>query len=282
MAIYLACWAMHPDGPHGFDDLVNELHPAELELFVERLDDREAMERRPADAQAGQAELLAIVAEEEERLEEVLELHLERDEAVDAALLVRRQRGGRAAASVRGDVRPGAAAGAGGAEAAAPRRRGGCDRDRGARDQGRRRAGRSEEDAGDRAAVLARLLSSMAGDRERDERSQRPRVWPGCADPAPCEMEVLPDATNEANTPAGSDRTAGRRAGRDGREAVTNEANGASGTTDDGRESVTNEANGPSRATDNGQPTTDNRCSRPCSRCSSSPESPRPSGPRWT
>ena len=27
MMIYLACWAMDPDGPHGFDDLVNELQP---------------------------------------------------------------------------------------------------------------------------------------------------------------------------------------------------------------------------------------------------------------
>ncbi len=81
MMIYLACWAMDPKGPHGFADLVNELQPAELKLFVERLDDREAMERRPSDRPSGKAELLKIVAEEEERLEEVLELHLERDEA---------------------------------------------------------------------------------------------------------------------------------------------------------------------------------------------------------
>ena len=82
MMIYLACWAMDPGGPHGFQDLVNELHPAELKLWIDRLDDREAMDRRPADRPSGQAELLKIVAEEEERLEEVLELHLERDEAV--------------------------------------------------------------------------------------------------------------------------------------------------------------------------------------------------------
>ncbi len=81
MMIYLACWAMDLNGPHGFQDLVNELQPAELKLFVERLDDREAMERRPSDRPSGKAELLKIVAEEEERLEEVLELHLERDEA---------------------------------------------------------------------------------------------------------------------------------------------------------------------------------------------------------
>ena len=82
MMIYLACWAMDLDGPHGFQDLVNELHPAELKLWIARLDDREAMDRRPADRASGQAELLKIIAEEEERLEEVLELHLERDEAV--------------------------------------------------------------------------------------------------------------------------------------------------------------------------------------------------------
>ena len=82
MMIYLACWAMDPGGPHGFQDLVNELHPAELKLWIARLDDREAMDRRPADRPSGKAELLKIVAEEEERLEEVLELHLERDEAV--------------------------------------------------------------------------------------------------------------------------------------------------------------------------------------------------------
>ena len=81
MMIYLACWAMDLDGPHGFQDLVNELHPAELKLWIARLDDREAMDRRPADRPSGKAELLKIVAEEEERLEEVLELHLERDEA---------------------------------------------------------------------------------------------------------------------------------------------------------------------------------------------------------
>ena len=81
MMIYLACWAMDLDGPHGFQDLVNELHPAELKLWIARLDDREAMDRRPTDRPSGQAELLKIVADEEERLEEVLELHLERDEA---------------------------------------------------------------------------------------------------------------------------------------------------------------------------------------------------------
>ena len=81
MMIYLACWAMDLNGPHGFDDLVNELQPAELKLWIDRLDDREAMDRRPADRASGKAELLKIVAAEEERLEEVLELHLERDEA---------------------------------------------------------------------------------------------------------------------------------------------------------------------------------------------------------
>ena len=61
--IYLACWAMAPAGPHGFTDLVNELQPAELVLCVERLDEREGLARRPADPQAGQAELLKIIAD---------------------------------------------------------------------------------------------------------------------------------------------------------------------------------------------------------------------------
>ena len=81
MMIYLACWAMDPTGPHGFADLVNELQPAELKLWIDRLDDRRAMSRRPASPEAGEEEVLKIIAAEEERLEEVLELHLERDEA---------------------------------------------------------------------------------------------------------------------------------------------------------------------------------------------------------
>ena len=81
MMIYLACWSMDPDGPHGFADLVNELQPAELKLWIDRLNDRRAMSRRPASPEAGEEEVLKIVAAEEERLEEVLELHLERDEA---------------------------------------------------------------------------------------------------------------------------------------------------------------------------------------------------------
>ncbi len=80
MMIYLACWAMDLNGPHGFADLVNELQPAELKLWIDRLDDRRAMSRRPASPEAGEEEVLKIIAAEEERLEEVLELHLERDE----------------------------------------------------------------------------------------------------------------------------------------------------------------------------------------------------------
>ena len=131
MMIYLACWAMAPDGPHGFADLVNELHPAELKLFIERLDDRQAKARQPASPEAGRGG----GADDHRRGGGAAgggagaAPGAGRDGRPGA--LVRRQRGGRAAASVRGDVRPGPAAGAGGAQAAAPRRRGGCDRDRG-------------------------------------------------------------------------------------------------------------------------------------------------------
>ena len=36
MSIYLACWAMDPDGPHSFQDAMNELDDAEQKRFIER------------------------------------------------------------------------------------------------------------------------------------------------------------------------------------------------------------------------------------------------------
>ena len=120
MTIYLSCWAMAPDGPHGFADLVNELHPAELELFVARLDDREAKGRQPADPEAGRAQLLALIAE--------------RGGAAgggagaapgagrgsrSGAAVIRRQRVGRAAAAVSARVQPDAVADPRGAGASA-------------------------------------------------------------------------------------------------------------------------------------------------------------------
>ena len=123
-----------------------------------------------------------------------------------------------------------------------------------------RRAARGQDDAGDRAALAGPDPLLDGRQRERDERSQRPRVW-----------RVRRPRPVRDGSPAGRDERSQRprRVRRirpvtepeprdHGREAVTNEANGPSGTTDDGRESVTNEANGASGTTDNGQRTTDN------------------------
>ena len=189
MTIYLSCWAMAPDGPHGFADLVNELQPAELKLFVSRLDDRQAKGRRPASPEAGQAELLAVIAEEEERLEEVLEQHLERDETVDPALLFDGSEEGerlrryeatcdrgllRVLAALRQRRRDGEA----GATATA-----------GTRDNGKAASRPRQDDAGDRAALLARILSSISGNGTATNEANGHECG-GCADPAPCEMEV--------------------------------------------------------------------------------------------
>ena len=176
MTIYLSCWAMAPDGPHGFADLVNELHPAELELFVARLDDREAKGRQPADPEAGRAELLALIAGEEERLEEVLEQHLERDEAVNPALLFDGSEEGerlrryeatcdrgliRVLAALRQRRRDGEAGASSTAAAGTPKNGRAASRPR----LGRRRGTRG-------AAGPDPLLGGRQ--RDRDERSQRP------------------------------------------------------------------------------------------------------------
>ena len=82
MTIYLACWAMDPDGPHPFHDVLNELSDAEQKRFIERLDDRGAIVVKPADPEAGEAALLAIVAAAVTRLEGLLAAH-ERRHAAD-------------------------------------------------------------------------------------------------------------------------------------------------------------------------------------------------------
>jgi hypothetical protein len=89
MAIYLACGAMDPAGPEApseFQDVANELHFGERERFVERLNARRAAAGRPAGPEAGEAVLLAIVSEEEVRLEELLAQHLEREVSSDSVL----------------------------------------------------------------------------------------------------------------------------------------------------------------------------------------------------
>ena len=200
MMIYLACWAMDLNGPHGFQDLVNELQPAELKLFVERLDDREAMERRPADRASGKAELLAIVAEEEERLEAVLERHLERDETPDPALLFDGSEEGERlrryeATCDRGLIRVLAALRQRRRDAEA-----GATATAEARDNGKAASRPRLDDAEDRAAVLARILSSMAGNGSAtNEANGRGRG--GCADAARSEIEVPPGARTKPTDP---------------------------------------------------------------------------------
>src|SRR6185312_11188836 len=85
MAIYLACWAMEPGRPYAFEDLIPELTAEERRVYFERLEAREPLGAKPAGPEAGRSELLALIAEEEERLEAALAGHLEREEAEAAA-----------------------------------------------------------------------------------------------------------------------------------------------------------------------------------------------------
>ncbi len=87
MLIYLCGWAMDPNDQYGFSDMVNEMGPGERKVFVERLNNREAMAAAPPDEEAARTMLLALIAEEEERLEGILAQHLEREEAEAAASL---------------------------------------------------------------------------------------------------------------------------------------------------------------------------------------------------
>ena len=87
MGTYLRRTAMDPLGPYGFSDVANELDPDERRVFVERLGGRGAMEAMPKSAEEARAALLALIAEEEERLEGILAGHLEREEAEAAATL---------------------------------------------------------------------------------------------------------------------------------------------------------------------------------------------------
>ncbi len=87
MLIYLCGWAMDPNDQYGFTDMVNEMGPGERKIFVERLNNREAMAAAPPDEEAARTMLLALIAEEEERLEGILAQHLEREDAEAAAAL---------------------------------------------------------------------------------------------------------------------------------------------------------------------------------------------------
>ena len=81
MSIYLSCGAIEDSYPHIFRDVMTELDGVEQNRFVERLNARRMTERGPVGAEAGQAELLAMIAAEEARLEAALAVHLEHDEA---------------------------------------------------------------------------------------------------------------------------------------------------------------------------------------------------------
>ncbi len=87
MAIYLYCWAMDPADQYGFTDVYNELTPKDRTVYLDRLNAREPMRDLPASPEAARAELLALIAQEEERLEAALAGHLEREEAEAQAAL---------------------------------------------------------------------------------------------------------------------------------------------------------------------------------------------------
>ena len=82
LGVYLGCAAMAP-GTIQFLDVATELDHAERKRFMERLDEREVMRGPPPDENAGRERLLAIVGAEEERLEELLAIRLERGDADD-------------------------------------------------------------------------------------------------------------------------------------------------------------------------------------------------------
>jgi hypothetical protein len=84
MGIYLDCWAMDPEERHGFGELFAELTATERTAVVERLNSRDPLEGRSQAPEAGLAGLLALIAEEEGRLEAALADHLERAEAAAA------------------------------------------------------------------------------------------------------------------------------------------------------------------------------------------------------
>jgi hypothetical protein len=81
MRLYLACWAMDPEGKNAFADLRTELDSAELTRLVERLQGRKAWDEVPESPEAGRAELVTLMAERVKRLEELLARHLDRDAA---------------------------------------------------------------------------------------------------------------------------------------------------------------------------------------------------------
>ncbi len=85
MSIYTCCWYMDPTEGHEFVDLMSELGAGERGMYMDRLNAREPMV--PEGPEAARLALLALIAEEEERLEAILVGHLEREEAEATAAL---------------------------------------------------------------------------------------------------------------------------------------------------------------------------------------------------
>jgi hypothetical protein len=85
MSIYTCCWYMDPTESHEFTDLMSELGAGERGTYMDRLNAREP--RPPENPEAARAALLALIAEEEARLEAILAGHLEREEAEATAVL---------------------------------------------------------------------------------------------------------------------------------------------------------------------------------------------------
>ena len=80
MKLYFSAGAMTPAAKQDFHDLADEMFLEQKKIFVERVQGRLVPGVRPNDPESGKAALLELIAEEEERLEELLAGHLERTE----------------------------------------------------------------------------------------------------------------------------------------------------------------------------------------------------------
>ena len=76
IAIYLACWAINEEGGYPLDGVALEMDGAERKRFIALLNERKVVRLKPADAEAAEAQLRALIEAEESRLEEVLAGHL--------------------------------------------------------------------------------------------------------------------------------------------------------------------------------------------------------------
>ncbi len=85
MSIYTCCGTMDPTDGHEFTDLMSELGASERATCMDRLNAREPT--LPEGPEAARSALLALIAEEEERLEAIRAGHLEREEAELTAAL---------------------------------------------------------------------------------------------------------------------------------------------------------------------------------------------------